>query len=279
MNVFWSRRGYPANLQDGHHINNVNKGEGSRAPGPGADRRPPPLNLPLLGIENKHLLFKPNPDNGSIYTSWTMLGSPDIRQISSFESDITFHLCKLHENSIRDGSRGENCLSNFFCLWFMLRDLVLISAPSSRINNRLLIGRSRELRPLIGCEKLFVTASWYRTNLTPVGVIQFRKIPDFCAKICWHLPGCSSPECRESEQFYKPLRRQPGKGNLAHNWFSFFCRPMSGDLWATVPQPLMWLGVYYPSRDCGLTNNRGNWSLQSSFLLLVFVSRLWMTSV
>ena len=50
---------------------------------------------------------------------------------------------------------------------------------------------------------------------------------------------------------------------------------MSGDLWATVPQSLMWLGAYYPvSRDCGLTNNRGNWSLQSSFLLLVFVSRL-----
>ena len=36
---------------------------------------------------------------------------------------------------------------------------------------------------------------------------------------------------------------------------------MSGDLWATVPQPLMWLGVYYPSPDCGLTNTRGNWSL------------------
>ena len=78
---------------------------------------------------NTFLLFKSNPNNGSIYTSWTSLASPVIRQISSLDSDKVFHLCKLHENSIRDGSRGENCLSNFFCLWFMLRDLVLISAP------------------------------------------------------------------------------------------------------------------------------------------------------
>ena len=114
-------------------INNVNKGAARAEHLARGQTRDRSLICPWWELKtNTYLLFQSHPNNGSIYTSWTSLAPPVIRQISSLDSDKVFHLCKLHENSIRDGSRGENCLSNFFCLWFMPWDLVLISAPSFR---------------------------------------------------------------------------------------------------------------------------------------------------
>ena len=197
------------NLQDGHHINNVNRGQASPAPGPGSDTRPPTLINPWWELKtNTFLLFKSNPNNGSIYTSWTKLASPVIRQISSLDSDKTFHLCKLHENSIRDGSRGENCLSNFFCLWFMPWDLVLISAPSSAINNQLLIGPSCEPRPLIGMREIVRDCSLVSHKPDTSRLKSVRKnVWLLCEHLLAFAEVRSSPECKVSAEFYQAGNR------------------------------------------------------------------------
>ena len=177
-----------------------------------------------------------------------MLASPVIRQISSLDSDKTFHLCKLHENSIRDGSRGENCLSNFFCLWFMPWDLVLISAPSSEINNQLLIGPSCEPRPLIGMREIVRDCSLvsHKPDTSRLKSVQ-KNVWLLCEHLLAFAEVRSSPECKVSAEFYQVGNR----GNEIEQTIDLVssARQMWGDLWAIVlpgePQPVMWLAGHY----------------------------------